>query len=183
MKAHFEKLTSKHLDTIFRWLAEPFVQEFWDNTQAHKDDIANFAHGRKTPSLYGNGKYTYWIARSEDEPFALLMTIQETCKDNMEAIKRENLSKTGYTYSIDYMIGNQDYFGKGYGARTLAEFIDYFRAHVDPKADTFLIDPTYDNSRAKHVYMKAGFEHRANFVMEGNCSGSGKLHYLLIKKF
>jgi len=28
------------------------IMEFWDNTQAHKDDIVNFAEGRKTPSSY-----------------------------------------------------------------------------------------------------------------------------------
>lgn len=50
MKIHFEKVTSTHLDTIFSWLAEPHIMEFWDNTPAHKDDIVNFAEGRKTPA-------------------------------------------------------------------------------------------------------------------------------------
>lgn len=37
----FEKASFPYKDTIFRWLAEPHVQEFWDNSQAHKDDIVN----------------------------------------------------------------------------------------------------------------------------------------------
>jgi superfamily II DNA or RNA helicase len=45
------------------------VIEFWDNTQAHKDDIVNFAEGRKTPSSYASGEYVYWIAYLEDEAF------------------------------------------------------------------------------------------------------------------
>lgn len=45
MSINFEKASISHIDIIFGWLAEPFVQEFWDNTQAHKDDIANFAEG------------------------------------------------------------------------------------------------------------------------------------------
>jgi predicted acetyltransferase len=81
------------------------------------------------------------------------------------------------------MIGDRAYFGKGYGARTLAEFMDFFIKEVDPKADTFLIDPASDNPRAKHVYMKAGFEHIADFVMSGDVSGTGKPHHLLIKRF
>jgi hypothetical protein len=48
----FEKISLRHIDIIFNWLAEPFVQEFWDNTQGHKDDILNFVHGRKEPSNY-----------------------------------------------------------------------------------------------------------------------------------
>lgn len=38
-----------------KWLNEPHVQEFWDNTQAHKEDILNFIQGRKTPSQYAEG--------------------------------------------------------------------------------------------------------------------------------
>ncbi len=81
------------------------------------------------------------------------------------------------------MIGEKAYFGKGYGAKILSEFVDFFMKEVDPKADTFLIDPACDNPRAKHVYMKAGFEHITDFVMAGDASGAGKPHHLLIKRF
>lgn len=183
MRIRFEKVTAEYLDIVFGWLAQDFVAEFWDNTQAHKDDITNFVQGRKTPSAYANGKYVYWIAKSDKEPFAMLMTIQETHVDNISREKLDRLSKTGNTYGIDYMIGNINFFGKGYGVRTLTEFMDFFRENVDPNADTFLIDPDCDNLRAKHVYMKAGFEHVCDFMMEGDCSGAGKLHHLLIKNY
>lgn len=179
----FEKITSAHLDTIFSWLSEPHVMEFWDNTQDHKDDIVNFTEGRKTPSSYADGQYVYWIAYLEDEPFAMLMTIQETHKEDIGPEKRGRLSKMGNTYGLDYMIGNPKFFGKGYGSQTLSDFIDYFREIVDPKSDTFLIDPASDNPKAKHVYMKAGFKHVCDFMMEGDVSGAGKIHHLLVKKF
>ncbi|MDF3047207.1 MAG: acetyltransferase [Candidatus Midichloriaceae bacterium] len=183
MNISFEKVTSTHLDTIFSWLAEPYIMEFWDNTKAHKDDIINFTQGRKTPSSYADGKYTYWIAFFKNKPFAMLMTIKETHKNNIGEEKLSQLSKTGNTYSLDYMIGDPNFFGKGYGAKTLFEFINYFRASVDSKADTFLIDPESGNHRAKHVFMKAGFKHVCDFTMKGDVSGAGKLHHLLIKKF
>ncbi len=81
------------------------------------------------------------------------------------------------------MIGNLKFLGKGYGAKTLSEFINYFRESIDPKADTFLIDPSNDNPRAKHIYMKAGFEHVCDFMMEGDVSSKGQLHHLLVKRF
>lgn len=183
MKIKFEKVTGAHLDTIFNWLTEPHIMEFWDNTQAHKDDIVNFADGRKTPSSYANGQYVYWIASLEDEAFAMLMTIQETHKEDIGEEKLKRLSKAGHTYGLDYMIGNSKFFGKGYGSQTLSDFIDFFRESIDPKADTFLIDPDSANLRAKHVYMKAGFKPVCDFMMEGDVSGTGKLHHLLIKKF
>jgi predicted acetyltransferase/RimJ/RimL family protein N-acetyltransferase len=183
MKIKFEKVTGAHLDTIFNWLTEPHIMEFWDNTQAHKDDIVNFADGRKTPSSYANGQYVYWIASLEDEAFAMLMTIQETHKEDIGEEKLKRLSKTGNTYGLDYMIGNPKFFGKGYGSKTLSDFINYFREFYDPKADTFIIDPASDNPKAKHVYMKAGFKHVCDFMMEGDVSGAGKVHHLLVKKF
>lgn len=111
------------------------------------------------------------------------MTIQETAEAPIDDIKLNNLSKTGHTYGIDYMIGNKNYFGKGYGAKTLSEFLDFFRKEFDPKADTFMIDPASDNPKAKNVYMKAGFEYVADFLMSGDVSGAGKLHHLLIRRF
>jgi RimJ/RimL family protein N-acetyltransferase len=183
MSINFEKANVSHIDIILGWLTEPFVQEFWDNTQDHKDDILNFVNGRKKPSNYCDGKYVYWIARYKDHPFSMLMTIRETTEDHINDIKLNHISKTGHTYGIDYMIGDKNYFGKGYGTKTLSEFLNFFKKNFDPKADTFIIDPASDNPRAKHVYMKAGFEHIADFIMGGNYSGAGKLHHLLIRRF
>ena len=42
MAITFEKAHFKHKDTIFNWLEEPHVKEFWDNTQAHKDESSYF---------------------------------------------------------------------------------------------------------------------------------------------
>ena len=183
MLTQFEQVNTAHLDIIFSWLAEPHVMEFWDNTQAHKDDIVNFAEGRKAQSSYANGEYVYWIASLDNEPFAMLMTIQETHASPINAEKISHLSKTGNTYGLDYMIGNNSFVGKGYGAKTLSEFLVYFRRFYDSKADVFLIDPDDDNTKAKHVYMNAGFKHVGDFTMEGTVSGAGKVHHLLIKKF
>ena len=46
-----------------------------------------------------------------------------------------------------------------------------------------MIDPDSANLRAKHVYMKAGFKHVCDFMMEGDVSGAGKVHHLLLRKF
>lgn len=179
----FDKASFKYKKIIFAWLMEKHVQEFWDNTQDHKDDIINFMEGRNLPSSYADGKFIYWIAFCDGEPYAMLMTIQETHKEDIDELKLANLSKTGNSYNIDYMIGNTKYLGMGYGTRTLIEFITFLRDSFDKKADTFLIDPATDNPRAKHVYEKAGFKYIDDFIMKGNCSGANNPHHLLVKKF
>lgn len=183
MTIQFEKLSTAHIPTVFHWLTEPHVIEFWDNSEAHKNDILNFVQGRTEPSAYCDGKYVYWIASCDEQPFAMLMTIHETGEDDIGDEKLSRLSKTGHSYGLDYMIGNRQFLGKGYGARTLKAFLDFFRRDYDSKADTFLIDPASDNPRAKHIYMQAGFEHVCDFVMPGDVSGQGKVHHLLIRRF
>lgn len=183
MNISFEKAALHHKETIFTWLSEPFVQEFWDNSQEHKDDIINFMMGRKVPSAYCNGQFVYWIAKDQNQPFALIMTIQETSDSPIDELKLSILSHTGTSYCLDFMIGNKDYFGKGFGADTLSQFVDFFRGEIDRKADLFMIDPASDNPRAMHVYMKAGFKYVGDFTMTGPVSGAGKAHHLLIKKF
>ena len=63
MSICFENVTSDYLDIIFDWLSQDYVQEFWDNSQAHKDDIINFVNGRNGMSDYCDGKYVYWLAK------------------------------------------------------------------------------------------------------------------------
>lgn len=179
----FQKLSEHHLTDVWNWLEEPHVTEFWDNSQEHKDDIINFTHGRQTPSSYCGGEYVYWIAYTTNVPFAMMMSIRETYASDICEEKKESLSKTGNTYSLDMMIGNVDSLGKGFASQTLIVFIDFLRKDIDPKADTFLIDPVCTNKKAIHIYEKAGFDYATDFVMDGDYSGSGQRHFLFVKKF
>ncbi|MFI5206205.1 MAG: GNAT family N-acetyltransferase, partial [Candidatus Paceibacterales bacterium] len=156
--------------------------EFWDNSQAHKDDIVNFIHGRKEPSRYANGQYVYWVGLMNKIPFSLIMTIKENRGEERPQIKDDHLSVTGSTYSIEFMIGEKEYFGKGLGAKTLEKFTLFFQAYVDENADTFFIDPDLTNSRAKHVYENAGFKYIGDFIMGGDGVFAGRNSYFLVKK-
>ena len=49
------------ITTIFSWLDSYHMQEFWDNSAAHREDIMKFVNDRKEPSVYFNGIFTYWI--------------------------------------------------------------------------------------------------------------------------
>jgi len=180
MKIHFEKVTPQHIETIFNWLAKAHVQEFWDNSQSHKDDILNFANGRREPSDYFDGLYHYFIGYHNNEPFSLVMLFKEQPEYEMPALKREHLSKEGSTYSLDFMIGNPGYLNKGLSPPTLKAFTEFVQAELDLSADTFFIDPDVTNSKAKHVYEKAGFNYIDDFIMEGNGVFKGcKTHFLV----
>ncbi len=131
VKIHFEKITSKHQDNIFRWLDEPHMQEFWDNSQEHRDDIVNFINGRTAPSNYFDGIFTYWIGSFADEPFCFILTAKVKSGDDHPRIWEQHISTTGRTYSIDFGIGNKSYLGRGLASTTLRAFTKFFQKCID----------------------------------------------------
>lgn len=178
----FEKASSKHRGSVFEWLEEPHIKEFWDNSQNHRDDILIFMNGRKEPSPYFDGIFDYWIGLVNNDPYCLVMTSEILpAQTDLLDLWRSNLSKKGKTFSIDFMIGNQKYFGKGLASPTLEAFTGFIQEKVDPFVDTFFIDPEESNSRAKHVYEKAGFQCIADFHRD--CNGEKDVrHCLMVKK-
>ncbi len=50
------------------------MQEFWDNSREHKDDILNFIHGRKQYYFYGTTHYG--IGYIGDQEFCFLLSDQ-----------------------------------------------------------------------------------------------------------
>jgi|ERR1700722_3779392 len=180
MNIHFEKANLQHQKFILAWLEEPHMKEFWDNSQGHKDDILNFIHGKKQHYFYGTTMY--WVGFLDDQPYSFLLTDQiHSDQEDLTDLHRDQQSKTGTTISIDFGIGNKTFLGKGLAAPTLQAFIKFYNAQIDQKADTFFIDPDESNSRAKHVYEKAGFEVVGEYNM---CQGffKGNSSYLMVKK-
>ncbi|EKE04457.1 MAG: acetyltransferase [uncultured bacterium] len=109
------------------------------------------------------------------------MTSTVYADDSCPELWRQNLSLQGTTISIDFCIGTLNYLGKGLAAPTLEAFVKFFNETVDPKADTFFIDPNKDNLRATHVYEKAGFKLIGSFAAEQGFF-IGKESFLMIKK-
>lgn len=182
MCIQFVKASFSNKEIIFSWLEEPHVKEFWDNSQGHKDDIINFIGGRKEPSDYCSGLYTYWVGLIDEKPYSLIMAFKENPSDNRPQLKNDHLSKTGTTYSLDFMIGDKNCIGKGLGAKTLEAFTVFLKNEYDPSVDTFFIDPDITNQRAKHVYEKTGFQYIDDFIMEGNGVFKGRMTHFLVKK-
>lgn len=184
MNIRFEKATSEHQKLIFEWLEEPHVKEFWDNSQEHKDDIINFINGRKEPSKYFYGTTMYWVGYVDDDPFSFLLSdILQPEQTDLSDLHRAYLSKTGHTISLDFCIGNLKFLGKGFAAPALNAFVEFYYEQVDPKADTFFIDPDDNNPRAKHVYAKAGFELMGDFkAKKAYWNFSGDKTYLMVRK-
>src|SRR4029078_7397271 len=101
MNIKFEKATVHHKDLVFSWLAEPHMQEFWDNSQEHKDDIVNFIHGRKQHYFYGTTQY--WVGYLDEQPFCFILSDELLAEQtDLSDLHLEYLSKHGRTISLDF---------------------------------------------------------------------------------
>lgn len=141
-------------ELILDWHQKSHVRKFWDNSETQRNNVKSFLAGKKE-------LYDYWLALLEDVPYALLMT--SDAKDTPPDFWLPYLPRHGAALTIDFMIGAEEYVGKGLGAKTLRAFIDYLVAK-DSNITTFIIDPAAHNERAVHVYQKAGFEIQESFA-------------------
>lgn len=179
MNILFEKANLNHIDTIFQWLAEPHMIEFWDNSKEHKKDILNFIHGEK--QHYFEGTTVYWIGSVETEPYCFILSDIFQENQDLSDLHRKYFSKSGHTIGLDFGIGNKNFLGQGLAVPTLIRFMDFYHDSIDPLADTFFIDPDENNPRAKHVYSKAGFKLVGEFDVQSGAFKGG-VSSLMVKK-
>jgi len=177
----FEKAQLKYLSEVTLWLDQPHVQEFWDNSPEHKQDILIFMTGRKDVSPYFEGIFDYWIGSINNEPFCLLMTSEISIHaSDLSYLWKSHLSTSGKTCSLDFMIGNLKFLGKGLGGITLDAFCKFMQKENDQQIDTFIIDPAESNFKAKHVYEKGGFRVVGDFYRDFGLEKNVK-HLLMVK--
>lgn len=114
--------------------------------------------------INNNGRYSFdhWIAYLDDDPFGFLMTSPVEPSDGDELDKWCIEGKK--TSTLDLLIGNPKYLGKGLSVAMIRAFIrDKFSDY-----DFFIIDPEVSNTRAIHVYQKAGFRVQGEFCPSFN---------------
>lgn len=151
----FEKASLKWLPLVkIWWKDKPHIQEFWDNSPEMWANCENYFHGKKD-------EFDYWVGSLNHEPFALILT-----NDTKEGGYEPGIhyaEKDGRTIGIDFMIGEERFLNKGLSHLTLIEFMKFLKIQ-DPSVTAFLIDPEAENSKAVHVYSKAGFDIVGTFI-------------------
>lgn len=133
-------------------LAQPSQRE-WLTASLSQDYIHEWLHGVGLKNLLANldrffqgtsGSF-HWIAYDEEgTPFAYLLTHEE-----------ENEA-----FSMDLFICDSRFLGKGFSVPLIHQFL---LSQFENKKTVF-IDPEVRNTRAVHVYQKAGFEIVGEFI-------------------
>jgi RimJ/RimL family protein N-acetyltransferase len=132
---------------IKQWWTKPHVMEFWDNSDSMWQNVENYFQGKKE-------LFDYWIGFYNSTPFSLLMTseIEKNLPSKHPYSRWVDIE--GLTMSIDFMIGEEAFLGKGLGHLTLTKFANFLR---EEGVTALIIDPSFNNARSNRVYQKAGF--------------------------
>ena len=132
---------------MLTWFKQPHVNKhFYGQGLSHLLNSIDSFLSRK-PTLF-----LHWLAFDEDTPFAYLATSQ--VKVSQDLFFRPYCSPKAEAFTLDLLIGNSNYLGKG-----LASFmIESFIKKCLPNATDIFIDPNIRNEKAIHVYEKAGFK-------------------------
>ena len=150
-------ITFKHVDLanraiVHKWLKEPHVAEWFygqglQNTLDHLDAFLNRA----------SSDVKYWIAFDSGKPFAFFITSPVSKPaDPLSKFCNED----GPAITLDMLIGNPDYLGKGLAPNLIKQFL----LTEFPTIKEVLIDPEASNEKAIHVYKKAGFVKLEEFI-------------------
>lgn len=155
-------------DTLLAWLKEPHVREFWDLSDAGRANMMNYLDGTKDV-------FDYWVGELDGTPFCQVMTTDAW--DGEPRHLTPFIAPHGETWTVDFMIGDPARVGRRLAALALTAFADFAKS-VEPRLASLLIDPMAINTRAIHVYEKAGFRKVAEFVPPHG-PFAGENHFLM----
>lgn len=158
----FRFVTDNDRALVHSWLAKPHVAKWF-----YGDGLANTLKGIDE-FVNGLTDTKYWLVCDGEKPFAFLIT--SLVKKPEDELTKWCRSK-GTTITLDMLIGEEEYLGKKLSHLIVNEFL----TSEFPEVEEVLIDPEATNSRAVHVYKKAGF----HIVGELTPSHSPHLHYMM----
>ena len=159
----FFSVEKKHRNIIRSWLNKEHVQQFFygqglENTLKMLDLFVD--------GINHNDNYCFhlWIAYIENKPFGFLMTSIVEGPYDPEHDYNKWFVEGKEMITLDMLIGEVQFLGKGLAHRMSQEFLLDKFSH----ASTVLIDPEATNTKAIHVYEKAGFQKVEQFTPKFN---------------
>ncbi len=159
-KITFRKLQDEDLTILHKWRNEPFVKEWYgkNETTSFNDIIRKY-----TPRIKGEEPTECFIVHYDNTPVAFIQTYKINAYP--ENVKYFGVDST--VAGIDLFIGNQEFFGKGFGSLMVKEFLHNV---VFAKGDILscLVDPEPDNIRAIKLYEKVGFRYLKTIQIHGD---------------
>jgi RimJ/RimL family protein N-acetyltransferase len=156
-KMHFQLVDKSHHELILGWLDKPHVIEYF-----HGEGLENTIDGLRRFIENDSPRWDAWVGHLNDNPFSYFMV--STVTDDQAENQNDPLAKwvefNKKMITLDLLIGEEEHLGKGLATPMIQQFLaDHYA-----DADIVFIDPECANTKAIHVYEKAGFKKIEQFV-------------------
>ncbi len=158
----FKPAAESQRELIHNWLQQDYIRE-WIHGQGAQNTLNGlekfFQAQREGKGLDRQTHITqHWIGYDGDIPIVYFLTtnvLKNTDDDYAKYCETEGLAIT-----LDMFICDVDYLGKGYAAPLIKQFL------INQFSDVteVFIDPEQRNTRATHIYQKAGFRIIGEFI-------------------
>ena len=147
-KIIFEPLLEKDIPLFFEWVKKPHIAKWWKSKT-----YSEFAESYNPKKLAENYVTPFFIYVDE-KPIGYIQYYFVHKADGGWWAKQIDLPKE--TVGMDFVIGETDYLGKGYGTIIIKKFIE--KIFAETKASKIIIDPDPNNIAAIRCYEKVGFK-------------------------
>lgn len=148
MKLTFRPLTVAYFELFAYWLSKPHVNAWWREpaTVEHvSKDYGDCTRGDFTTRVY--------VVQDDDKPIGIIQAFRLADYPEEEAYY-----PLRGAISIDYLIGEEDYVGRGVGTQMIREFIDTVARPLYSDATGVATGAEVANKASLGALRKAGFE-------------------------
>ena len=146
----FRAMTRADFPDVVRWQAQPHVARWWSD---EAQDVAG-AEAHYGPALDGTDPTRMWVVLADDRPVGMVQDYR--IGDHPEwALLTARPDAVG----IDYLVGEPDLVGTGFGTAMLRAFLTSVVAPGYPDAHEVFAAPDHRNTASLRVLDKLGFEH------------------------
>ena len=143
-----EKITEEDIFLIEQWLQKECIKKWYDPIDEWINELKN-----------RNGEYSFikhFIVKYNSTKIGFCQYYD--CFDAQELWYK--IDKQKYTYSIDYLIGEENYLNKGYGKEIIRQLIEKIKIK-DGKE--IIVQPDMENERSNKILLANGFEYNKKY--------------------
>jgi RimJ/RimL family protein N-acetyltransferase len=141
------KIIDDDIILIEQWLQKEYIKKWYDPIDEWINEIKN-----------RNGKYDFirhFMVEINSTKIGFCQYYD--CFDAQESWYKINKQK--YTYSIDYLIGEENYLHKGYGKEIIQQLIEKVKTEGGKE---IIVQPDMENTASNKILLATGFEYLKN---------------------
>ena len=138
------KITDEDIILVEQWLQKEYIKKWYDPIDEWINEMQN-----------RNGEYGFirhFIVKVNSLKVGFCQYYD--CFNAQESWYKINKQK--YTYSIDYLIGEENYLNKGYGKEIIRQLIEKVKTEGGKE---IIVQPEMENVRSKKALLTNGFEY------------------------